>query len=148
MATMTNKQKATEELRNLDDQLEESILNASDTEVSEELSEAGIDPLIVAGEMDAIAQEAKAKAGKSRLAAAKEASAHFRARMSAQPADRSKLRAKLERMRSASPGSNDSGSMMAARKGKEIGADDEEGALDDLAQLDALESKDGEASKE
>lgn len=38
--------------------------------------------------------------------------------------------------------------MMAARKGKEVSADDEEGALDDLAQLNALESKDPEASKE
>jgi hypothetical protein len=50
-------------------------------------------------------------------------------------------------MRSGSPGEND-GLMMAARKGKGMSPGDEEGALDDLAQLEALESKDPEASKE
>lgn len=146
---MTNKYKATEELQNLNDRLEESILSASDAEVSEELSEAGIDPMTVASDMDAIAQQAKAKAGKLRLAAAKEASASFRDRQtSALPSERSALRAKLQNMRSARPGANDGGMMMAARKGKEMSADDEESTLDDLAQLNALESEDPEASKE
>jgi hypothetical protein len=38
--------------------------------------------------------------------------------------------------------------MMAARKGKQLSADDEDGALEDLAQLEALEAEDPEASKE
>jgi len=50
-------------------------------------------------------------------------------------------------MRSGRPGENDD-LMMAARKGKEMSPSDEEGALDDLAQLEALESEDPEASKE
>jgi hypothetical protein len=37
--------------------------------------------------------------------------------------------------------------MMAARKGKDMSASDEEGALDDLALLEALESEDAEAPK-
>jgi hypothetical protein len=50
-------------------------------------------------------------------------------------------------MRSGRPGEND-GLMMAARKGKEISLSDEEGALDDLAQLEALDAEDPKASKE
>jgi hypothetical protein len=38
--------------------------------------------------------------------------------------------------------------MLAARKGKQLSETDQDGALDDLAQLDALESEDSEASKE
>lgn len=145
---MTNKLKATEELRNLTDSLEESILNASDAEVSEELSEVGIDPMKAASEMDAFLQEAKLKAGKKRLADAKQASALFRAgNANALPSDKSKLRAKLQDMRNSPPGGTSDGMMMAARKGKAIFPDDEEGALDDLAQLKALESDDPPVSE-
>jgi len=38
--------------------------------------------------------------------------------------------------------------MMAARKGGQLSQSDEEGALDDLAQLEAIEAQDDEASKE
>jgi hypothetical protein len=148
MASMTNKLKATQELRNLTDSLEESILNASDAEVSEELSEAGIDPMKAASEMDAFLQEAKLKAGKKRLADAKQASALFRAgHANALPSNKSKLRAKLQDMRNASGRGNADGMMMAARKGKAISPDDEEGTLDDLAQLEALESDDPPVSE-
>ena len=145
---MTNKRKSIDELRDLGEAIDKSILGASDAEVSEELALLGIDPEKVAAEMDAIAQEAKRLAGKSRLARAKDAVSAFRSNLpNTSQGDRTALRSRFQRMRSGRPGEND-GLMMAARKGKEMSPSDEEGALDDLAQLEALESKDPEASKE
>ncbi len=145
---MTNKRKSTDELRNLSDEIDDSILDALDAEVSEELASLGIDPEKVAAEMGAIAREAKRLAGKSRLTSAKNAVSIFRSNPPNAPqGDRAALRSQLQRMRSGGPGEND-GLMMAARKGKDMSASDEEGALDDLAQLEALDSEDPEASKE
>jgi hypothetical protein len=141
---MTNKRKSIDELQNLGDAVDESILAASDAEVSEELASLNVDPGKVAAEMDAIAEEAKRLAGKSRLARAKDAVSAFRSNPpNAAPIDRTALRSRLKSERSSA---ND-GLMMAARKGKNVSASDEEGALDDLAQLEALESEDPEASK-
>jgi hypothetical protein len=145
---MTNKRKSVDELRDLSDAIDDSILSASDAEVREELASRGLDPEKVAAEMDAIAQEAKRIAGKSRLARAKDAVSSFHSnRPDASHDDRSVLRSKFEKMRSGRSNEND-GLMMAARKGKEMSPSDQEGALDDLAQLEALESEDPEASKE
>jgi hypothetical protein len=143
---MTKKRKSIDELRDLSDAIDEAILGASDSEVSEELTLLGIDPEKAAAEMDAFTQEAKKTAGRLRLARAKGAVTNFRNnRSKAQPADRSALRARFQKMRS---GAGANGMMMAARKGKQLSADDEEGAVDDLAQLEALEAEEPEASKE
>jgi len=145
---MISKRRSIEELRDLSDEIDENILGASDADVSEELVSLGIDPEKVAAEMDAIAEEAKRMAGKSRLASARAAAAAFSSkRPGAAQSDKSALRTKFQKMRSGGPGGNDS-LMMAARKGKQLSSNDEEGALDDLAQLEALESEDREASKE
>jgi hypothetical protein len=80
----------------LGDAIDESILGASDAEVSEELASLGIDPEKVAAEMDAIAQEAKRLAGKSRLARAKDAVSDFRSNPpNASQGDRTALRSRL-----------------------------------------------------
>jgi hypothetical protein len=50
-------------------------------------------------------------------------------------------------MKSAGPG-NAPEMMMAARKGKGLSKSDEDGLLDDLAQLQALEAKESEAGEE
>jgi hypothetical protein len=145
---MTNKRKSIDELRDIGDAIDESILRASDAEVDEELTSLGIDPEKVAAEMDAIGQEAKRLAGKARLTRAKNAVSTFRSKVANVPqSDRTALRSRLQTMRSGRPSGND-GLMMAARKGKDMSASDEEGALDDLAQLKALESEDPETSKE
>jgi hypothetical protein len=141
---MTKKRKSIDELRDIGDAIDQSILAASDAEVSEELASLDVDPDKVAAEMDAIAQEAKRLAGKSRLTRAKNAVSTFRSNVqNVGQGDRTALRSRLQRMRSGRPGGND-GLMMAARKGKDMSASDEDGALDDLAQLKALESEDPE----
>ena len=143
---MTSKRRSIDELRDLSDAIDETILGASDAEVSEELTLRGIDPEKVEAEMNAFTQEAKRKAGKARLARAKHAVTDFRSnRSNAMQPDRTALRAKFQKMRS---GAGTDSMMMAARKGKQLSADDEEGALDDLAQLEALDSVNPEASKE
>lgn len=145
---MNNKRRSIDELRDLGDALDESILRASDAEVSEELTSLGIQSDKVVAEMDAVAEEAKQLAGKLRLERAKDAVIAFRSNQpSAVRSDRSGLRSKLEKMRSRTPDENH-GLMIAARKGTHLSADDEEGALDDLQQLEAIESEDPEASKE
>jgi hypothetical protein len=145
---MTNKRRSIDELRDLGDALDESILAASDTEVSEELASLGVDPGKVAAEMDAVAEEAKRLAGKSRLARAKDFVSAFRSNPpNTASGDKTALRSRLQAMRSGRVEAND-GLLMAARKGKEVSASDEEGALDDLAQLEALEAEDPEAPKE
>jgi hypothetical protein len=144
---MTSKRRSIDELRDLSDAIDESILSASDAEVSEELALFGIDPEKVAAEMDALTQEAKRMAGRLRLARARDAVTNFRSNQtSATRPDRTALRAKLQKMRLGAVG--DDSMTMAARKGKPLSTDDEEGAVDDLAQLEALESEDPEASKE
>lgn len=144
---MISKRKSIDELRDLGVAIDESILRASDAEVREELLSLGFDPEKVAAEMDAIAEEAKWLAGKSRLARAKDAVSAFRGnRQNAPHADRSVLRSKFQKMRLAK--SDNDGLMIAARKGKEMSPSDEEGALDDLAQLERLESEDPEVSQE
>jgi hypothetical protein len=98
--------------------------------------------------MDVIAQEAKKVGGKSRLSRAKEAVSAFRSNPpNVLQVNKTALRSRLQRMRSGRPGEND-GLMIAARKGKEISLNDEEGVLDDLARLEVLEAEDPEASKE
>jgi hypothetical protein len=51
-----------------------------------------------------------------------------------------RVKGKLNAMRSGA-GENVAGMMMAARKGKKLSEKDEEGTLDDLAQLEALENE-------
>jgi hypothetical protein len=76
----------------------EALLDATEAEVSEELAALGLDPEKAATEMDAIAREAKRKAGKLRLANAKEAVHGFRSKRPGTPqADRSVLTARLQR---------------------------------------------------
>jgi hypothetical protein len=136
---MTRKTTGHEQLRRIANALDEDILNASPAELREELTSEGLDEAKVIAEMDSILEEAKRFVGKSRLDQAKAA---VSARSSQSPkvssTDRARMRGKLASMRSGA-GENVEGMMLAARKGKKLSERDEEGALDDLAQLEALE---------
>jgi hypothetical protein len=137
---MTKKVTGSEELRRITDALDESILNASPGQLREELASEGLDEAKVVAEMDAILAEAKKSCGKLRLEQAKEAVAIHRLQVSnVSSIDRERVRKKLETMRSGA-GENVGGMMMAARKGKKLSDSDEEGVLDDLAQLEALDN--------
>jgi hypothetical protein len=145
---MSNGRKAIEELRRIDDAIDESILGTSAKDLREELAEDGLNPDKVVAEMDAITRDAKIAGAKMRLTQAKESVALFKTeRAHARPRDRTALRAKLQRMRSSGK-SGGEGLMMAARKGKQLSPSDEEGALEDLVQLEALATLDDGASNE
>ncbi|GLR99275.1 hypothetical protein GCM10007858_69180 [Bradyrhizobium liaoningense] len=139
---MTGKRTSQDELRKLDDAIDESILAASSEELREELAALGMDLDAVVSEMDAVAARAKIAAGKRSLERAKQAVLVFRARptKSSTSDDKKALRRKLDAMRSGEgTGAFDT---MAARKGKGLSDSDEEGMLDDLAQLAELEAED------
>lgn len=138
---MTRKNSGRNELQRISDAFDDDILNASPAQLRKLLAEEGLDETKVVAEMDAIFEEAKRSCGKAKLDHARAAIA---ARGSEQsnvlPIDRERLRGKLGVMRSGA-GENMEGMMMAARQGKKLSARDEEGALDDLAQLEAMENE-------
>ena len=126
------------ELGKLDDAIDESILAASPEELREELAALGMDPDVVSSEMKAVTARAKIAGAKRGLERAKQAVLAFKARPDVSPEDRAALRGKLDEMR-AGDGERASDMMMAARKGQGLSDSDEEGILDDLARLAALE---------
>jgi hypothetical protein len=140
---MINKLTATEELRRIEDAIDDSILAASADEIREEFAALGMDPDAVVGEMDAATERAKKAAAKIGLERAKHAVVAFKARPKQAPSDSGAMMAKLEAMRLGG-GAGVSGMMVAARKGKGLSERDEQGMLDDLAQLAALEAEDPE----
>ena len=64
---MTNGRKPLEELRRIDDAIEESILRATEQELREELASEGLDADKVIAEMDAMTKNAKLAGTKLRL---------------------------------------------------------------------------------
>jgi hypothetical protein len=144
---MTKKTTKREELRRIDDALEDSILNASPTELREDLAEQGEEAVKVVAEIDAVIVRAKAAAAKLRFDQAKRDFQAFRKRRNIVPLDKEAERTRLHGMKSGAAG-NAGEMMMAARKGKGLSASDEDGLVDDLAQLRALEAEDLEAGEE
>ncbi len=136
---MTNERKALEELRRIDAAIDESILRATEQELREELIAEGLDPDKVIAEMDARIKDANLAGAKLRLEIAKTSMELFKSKQLEKPsADKDALRGKLRQMRSGGKATGE-GLMMAARKGNQLSQNDEEGILDDLAQLEALE---------
>jgi hypothetical protein len=147
MAVMTKKTTSVEELRRIDEEIEESILNASSADLREELVAQGDDAAVVISDIGAIVERAKANAAKMRLDQAKKELASFKDKSNITTFDREAARARLGTMKSTSP-ANASEMMTAARKGKGLSKSDEDGVLDDLAQLQALEAEEPEAGEE
>jgi hypothetical protein len=141
-----NKTKRTsrDELNKLDDTIDESILVVSTDDLREELTAMGLNPDTVVSEMDAVTVRAKNAAAKRGLERAKQAVLAFKAKPAiVSTQDRDTLRRKLGEMRKGD-GAKEADMMMAARKGKDLSDRDEEGILDDLARLAALEAEDPE----
>jgi hypothetical protein len=138
---MSSKVTGHEQLQRITDALDEDILNASPSELREALASEGLDEAKVIAGMDAALAEAKKSCGRLRLEQAKAAVATHGSEVSnVSSIDRERVRGKLDAMRSGA-GENVAGMMMAARKGKKLSDRDEEGTLDDLAQLEALENE-------
>jgi hypothetical protein len=132
-----------EELGKLTDAIDESILAASSNEIREELAALGMDPDAVASEMKDVTARARIAGGKRGLERARQGVLAFKAKPNVSSEDRAAVREKLDWMR-AGDGAKASDMMMAARKGKGLSDRDEEGILEDLARLAALEAEDPE----
>lgn len=145
MVAMSKKVPPKEELSRIDKAIDESILHASMTDLREELADLG-EADKVAAEIDAVITRAKETAAKVRFAQAKEELSSFKKRQLS-PTDDAAARSRLHAMRS-NNSNNASGMMLAARKGKGQSESDEEGIIDDLAQLAALEADDADLDKE
>jgi len=138
---MNSKTTGHEQLQRIADAFDEEILNASPAQLREELAAEGLDEGKVIAEMDAALAEAKKSYGKLRLEQAKAAvAARAVAPSNVSPIDKERIRGKLASMRSGA-GDNVAGMIMAARKGKGLSGNDEEGTLNDLAQLEELEKE-------
>ena len=144
---MTKKTTSRDELRRIDDAIEESILNASSADLREELAAQGDDAAKVISDIGAIVERAKANAAKMRFDQAKRELTSFKEKNNVTTFDREAARVRLGTMKSVGPG-NAPEMMIAARKGKGLSKSDEDGVLDDLAQLQALEAEKPEAGEE
>lgn len=144
---MTKNTTSREELRRIDDAIEESILHASPADLREELAAQGDDAAKVITDVGAIVERAKANSAKMRFDQAKSDLKSFKEKGNVTTFDREAAGVRLGTMKSARAG-NAPEMMMAARKGKGLSKSDEDGVLDDLAQLQALESEEPEAGEE
>ncbi|MCJ2128598.1 hypothetical protein [Methylobacterium sp. E-045] len=130
----------------IEDAILYDILASSEDEIAAELREVGSSPDEAVATARRAVANAEAECGRRRLAAAKRGVAAFR---SPPPvvslADVQRQRTRLDEMKRNAPGA--SGMMMAARKSEGLSKRDEEGLLDDLADLERLEREDDEGSE-
>jgi len=127
-------------LSKISEAIDESILEASEADLREDFAERGDDFEKAVTRVGAVIERAKASAAKTRFEQAKREMKTFREGGSARPHDLAKARRRFDSMRAGNTADLE-GAMMAARKGGKLSDRDEEGLLDDLAQLDALESE-------
>jgi hypothetical protein len=132
-----------QELRQIEDALIDSILDASPEDLRAELMEAGEDPDAYIALADNVAKDVRERCARDKLEQAKAAAAAFRAKEepSVVPFDRSRGKAQLEAMRAKSPAAS---MMLAARKGEGLSDNDEEALLEALAELEQIEGEDGQ----
>ena len=141
--TTHRKPTACEELERIEKALVESLLNANEHDLREELTAAGKDPDSCVADIDATIARARAECARSRMETARAELAAWRGQgMKPGKIDLEEARARLQRLRSSDAGL-DSKMMMAARKGEGLSENDLEGLLDDLAELERLERGEG-----
>ena len=126
---------------NLDDAFLENILESPENDLRAELIEEGQSPDEVISRTRALLRAAEEECASLRLKNAKRQLEAFRedGQRNVLPLHRDKQRARLAAMRSGAPAAE--GMMMAARKGNGLSERDEEGLLDDLADLERLSGR-------
>lgn len=117
----------------------DNILETSEADLREEFVEEGRSPDEVVALMQARLAAAHAECAQARMAQAREGLAAFRREEKVVPLDLARQRERLAAMRLRAPAA--SGMMMAARKGEGLSERDEEGLLEDLADLERLSKR-------
>ena len=131
---------ASEELEHIEDALIETLLSVSGEELRAEMTAVGIDPDTSVAEMDSAIAAARAKFSRERLKRARAAIDEWRAKRGPiSGVEREAARARLQ------SGDHvlDEKLTMAARKGEGLSERDFDGLLEDLAELERLQSEDG-----
>jgi hypothetical protein len=124
--------------------IDESIIEASEKELREDFAEQGHDFDKAVARVGSTIEKAKASAAKMRFELAKREMKEFHDRSNVRTLDLTKARRRRDDM----VAGDDGGTMMAARKGGKLSERDEDGIVDDLAQLEALENEAGEEGEE
>lgn len=133
-----------EKLAKLDQAIDDSILEASESDLREDFKEAGDDFDKAVARAGRALEQAKARAARMRFKQAQDEAKAYREQGSVKSFDLAKARRRLDGMRSGEV----ENAMMAARKGGKLSQRDEENLLKDLAQLEALENDDKEEGEE
>ena len=124
--------------------LDDSILDASEADLREDFKEAGDDFDKAVARAGSAVERAKVRAARLRFERAQAEVKAFREQGNVRTLDLAKARRRLEGMRSGRA----EDAMVAARKGGKLSERDEQGLLDDLAQLHALENEEKEEREE
>jgi hypothetical protein len=141
---MTRKPSDMDRLLKIGEAIDESIIEASEKELREDFAEQGHDFEKAVARVGSTIEKAKASAAKMRFELAKREMREFHARSNVKTLDLTKARRRRDDM----VGGDAGRTMMAARKGGKLSERDEDGIVDDLAQLEALENEAGEEGKE
>jgi hypothetical protein len=144
MAAMSREPTDLEKLSKFDEAIDDSLLNASEAELREDFKEAGDDFDKAVARAGSAVERAKVRAARLRFERAQAEVRAFREQGNVKTLDLAKARRRLEGMRSGQA----EDAMMAARKGGKLSERDEQGMLDDLAQLHALENEEKEEGEE
>jgi uncharacterized protein (DUF58 family) len=130
------------ELQRIEDALVDSLLAVTGDDLRIEITEAGGDPVAVIARVDAAIRSAQADSGRRHLDQARGELADWRARGGATESEREAARNRLEKLRSGwiDP---ETPMTMAARKGEGLSESDEQGLVEDIAELERLERDTG-----
>jgi hypothetical protein len=134
---MTKRQHHKDQLSKIGEAIDESILEASEKDLREDFAEQGDDFDKAVARIGSTIERAKASAAKMRFERAKREAKAFREGSNVRTLDLEKARRRLDGMRTGDL----KDTMLAARKGGKLSERDEEGVVDDLAQLEALENE-------
>jgi hypothetical protein len=140
---MTGKAGDMDRLSKIDEAIDESVIESSEKDLREDFAEQGDDFDKAVARVASVIERAKASAAKIRLDEAQREMKAFHERSNVRTLDLSKARRRLDDI---AAGAGDT--MMAARKGGKLSERDQEGVVDDLAQLEALEAEAREKGQE
>jgi hypothetical protein len=126
------------ELERIEDALVDSLLDASGEDLFREIADLGGTADAVIARVDATIRSARAASALRRLEQAKSELAAWRTGQRPTTTEREAAEVRLRRLRSGQFDA-DAPMMMAARKGEGLSESDEQGLVEDLAELERLE---------
>ena len=131
------------ELERIEDAVVDSLLEATGENLRKEIVEAGGNPDGVIARVGTAIRSAQANSARRRLEQARGELSRWRAKGATTASEREAARQRLEQLRS---GRVDPAApmTMAARKGEGLSESDEQGLIEDLAELERLERENGE----